>query len=246
MILLNLNFQLLRKQCFSWTYLMKIKKSLFLFRQYECAFKFILYIFFSHTSTPNKVSKLYKTSLIRAFRWIDNIGQYWLSVPIFRHKKLCHFCSCNAVECEAHFVLKCPLYNFIRKFSSSLEIIVLGNLKSFFQLGQQVDITLYFTKATKFYHSIELVSFQPSWCTLNPIRPFLFLDFKSKFVSFQWKVVNFETSDLDWVVVDLHFSVHEDFWTWSVEILVFPSPTCYMLTSFDFSSLVWDIFYKFL
>jgi hypothetical protein len=60
-------------------------------------------------------------------------------------------------------VLKCPLYNLIRnKFSSSLENVILGNLKSFFQLSQQVDITFDFTKATKLCQSVELASFQPS------------------------------------------------------------------------------------
>ena len=36
-----------------------------------------------------------------------------------------------------------------------------------------------------------------------------------------------------------------DFWAGSVENLVFPRPTSYMLTSFGFSVLIWGIFHKF-
>ena len=37
-----------------------------------------------------------------------------------------------------------------------------------------------------------------------------------------------------------------DFWAWSVEILMFSSPTGYMLTSSGFPLVNWGIFYKFL
>ena len=37
-------------------------------------------------------------------------------------------------------------------------------------------------------------------------------------------------------------SDRRDFWAWSVEILVFASPTGYLLTSFGFSILSWSIF----
>ena len=58
---------------------------------------------------------------------------------------------------EAHFVLELPLYNpIIGNFSSLFENVVVGNLKSFFQLDHQVDITLYFTEAAKLHHSGEL------------------------------------------------------------------------------------------
>ena len=53
------------------------------------------------------------------------------------------FASYNVVKNEAHFVVKWPLYNFIRNKSQSLlEIVVLGSLKSFFQLDHEVDISL--------------------------------------------------------------------------------------------------------
>ena len=47
------------------------------------------------------------------------------------------FCSYNAIENEAHFVLECPLYNLIRdKFPSQFKNVVPRSLKLFFQLNQ--------------------------------------------------------------------------------------------------------------
>ena len=71
----------------------------------------------------------------------------WLTIPspIFsRDNRLCHFFSYIIVEIEAHFVLEGPLYNsMIRdKLQSLFENIILGSLKSFFQLDHQVDISL--------------------------------------------------------------------------------------------------------
>ena len=46
-------------------------------------------------------------------------------------------------------MLECPLYNSIRdKFQSLFENVVLGSLKSFFQLDHQHDISLYVIEAT--------------------------------------------------------------------------------------------------
>ena len=46
-----------------------------------------------------------------------------------------------------------PLYNPIRdKYSSIYENIVPRSLKSFFQLDQQVNISLYLTEATTLHH----------------------------------------------------------------------------------------------
>ena len=68
-----------------------------------------------------------------------------------RDNKLCHFCSYNIVENEANFVLKYPLYNFIRdKFQSLLKKVVLESLKSFIPLDHQVEISLYLTEATHY------------------------------------------------------------------------------------------------
>ena len=71
--------------------------------------------------------------------------------------RLCHFCSYNAIENEAHFVSECPLYNCIRdKFASLFETTIPRNLESFFQLDRQVDISLNLTKATALCHPREL------------------------------------------------------------------------------------------
>ena len=60
---------------------------------------------------------------------------------------------------EAHFVLECPLYFFIRdKFQSLFEKVVLGSLKSSFQLDQQVDINLFLKKATALRRFGELAN----------------------------------------------------------------------------------------
>ena len=82
-------------------------------------------------------------------------------------------------------MLECPLYKpYKDKFSSLFENVVLGSLKSFFQLDHQVGIiSLYITKATTL-HSKKLVGLTPSWCDFNHINRFYFLDFKIKFISF--------------------------------------------------------------
>jgi hypothetical protein len=57
----------------------------------------------------------------------------WLTIPTSKDNSLCHFCSNNAADNEAYFVLECPLYNFIKdKFQSLFEKVVIGSLKSFF------------------------------------------------------------------------------------------------------------------
>jgi hypothetical protein len=66
--------------------------------------------------------------------------------------RLCHFGFFNTtIENEAHNcvgVLECPLYNPITcKFSSLFENVVLGTLKSLFQLDHRVDVSLYLKKA---------------------------------------------------------------------------------------------------
>ena len=60
-------------------------------------------------------------------------------------------------------MLECPLYNSIRdKFPSLFENVVPGSLKSFFQLNQQVNISLYPTEVTALHHSRELIGLKPS------------------------------------------------------------------------------------
>ena len=53
--------------------------------------------------------------------------------------------------------LECPMYDFIRdRFPSSFHNVQLGNLKSFFQLDNQVDTNLDLTKALALCCSREL------------------------------------------------------------------------------------------
>ena len=60
-------------------------------------------------------------------------------------------------------MLECTLNNPIRdKFLSLFENVVLGSLKPFFQLDQQVDISLYLTKAITLCHSTKLAGLKPS------------------------------------------------------------------------------------
>lgn len=72
--------------------------------------------------------------------------------------RLCHFCSYNVVDIEAHFVLEYPLYKIIKnKFQSLYAKLVSWSIKSFFQLDHQADTTgsLYLMKDTALYHSKE-------------------------------------------------------------------------------------------
>ena len=95
-----------------------------------------------------------------------------------------HFCSCNVVGNEAHFVLECPFYNPINDmFSSLFENVVPGSFESFFQLDHQVNISLYLTESTSLHRSRELTGLKPSWCAFSPIRPFGFPDFKIDFIA---------------------------------------------------------------
>jgi hypothetical protein len=76
--------------------------------------------------------------------------------------RLRHFCSYNAVEYDAHFILEYPMYKPTRsKFPSLFENVVLGTLKSFFKWDQQ-DISLY---------------------TMAAIALCRFLEFKNNFIS---------------------------------------------------------------
>jgi len=125
------------------------------FLKYECE----LYLKQPLTPPQRKIIAAYRTS---NHRLAIETGR-WSTIPISRDKRLCNFCSYNVVENEAHFVLECPLYSSIRdKFQSLFENIVLGSIKSFFQLDHQVDISLYLTEATALRHSRELASLTPS------------------------------------------------------------------------------------
>ena len=58
-------------------------------------------------------------------------------------------------------IVMSPLYNSVEnKFASLFKNVVLGNLKSFFQLDHQVD-----TRSTTTWYYLESVALKPSWCT---------------------------------------------------------------------------------
>ena len=72
----------------------------------------------------------------------------------------------------------------LRHRLQSCENLVLGSLKCFFQVDQQVNISLYSTDDSALHHFRKLTGLKPSWCAFSPISPFGFLDFKINFISF--------------------------------------------------------------
>ena len=114
----------------------------------------------------------------------------WMSIPICRDTRLCHFCSYGEIKNKAHFMLECPIYIPItHKFPSLSENAVLGSLKSFFQSDQQVNISLYLKEASTLRHSKKLNDLKSSWCAFNPISLFGFPDFKINLISLEKKHV---------------------------------------------------------
>ena len=76
------------------------------FLKYECE----LYLKQPLTPSHHNIIDAYDTS---NHRLAIQIG-LWSSVHVFRDSGSCHFCSYNALENEAHFVLELPLYNHVR------------------------------------------------------------------------------------------------------------------------------------
>ena len=119
------------------------------------------------------------------------IDNGWVSL-ISRDTRLCQFCSYYVVENEAHFVLEWPLYNPIRhEFPSLFENVVLGSLKSFVQIDQHVNISLYVIEVAALCHSRELIGLKPSSCTFIPVSLFGFPDYKINFISFSYHTRTF-------------------------------------------------------
>ena len=105
------------------------------FLKYECE------LYLKEPLTPSQ-HKIIVACCTLNHRLTTETGQCTI-IPISRDTILCHFCSYNGIENEAHFVLECPLYNRIRnKFPSLFENAVPRSLKSSFQLDQQVNISL--------------------------------------------------------------------------------------------------------
>ena len=70
-------------------------------------------------------------------------------------------------------------------FHHYLKNVVLGSLKYVFQLDQQVDITLYLTKAIALHHSRESAGLEPPWYIVSPIGLLGFKDFKINLFSLE-------------------------------------------------------------
>ena len=70
------------------------------------------------------------------------------------------------------------------KTNISIEQVVLGSLKSVFQLDHQVNISLYLTEATTLHHSKESTGLTPSWCFPSLIHLLASQTLKS--ISFHW------------------------------------------------------------
>ena len=118
----------------------------------------------------------------------------WLTIPVSRDNRLCHFFSCNVVEMRHTLCwsllyitpftyLKCP---------SMFEDVVLGSLESFFHLHHQVDIKAYLMPdATALHHSKEWADLKPTLCTFSPIISLL-TSWTLKLSSFQHYVNHFD------------------------------------------------------
>jgi hypothetical protein len=79
----------------------------------------------------------------------------------------------------------CSLYYSIRnKFQSFFENVVLGRLKTFFQLDHWVDVSLYFTEATALCHSREFNQFDSIIIYIELHKFFGFPYFRINFISF--------------------------------------------------------------
>ena len=111
---------------------------------------------------------------------------------------LCHLC---------HFVLEYPLNNPITiELIISIWVRSLGNLKSFFHLSHQVDISIYLIEATAVFHSRELASLTPICCPFIPI---------SLLTSWTWRSISFH---LPYGADNVDFNVKIMLvWTWERE-----------------------------
>ena len=75
------------------------------FLKFECE----LYLKQPWTPPQHKIIVAY---CISNYKLAIEIGR-WTTIPIYRDTRPCPFCSYNAVENEACFVLECPLYTLI-------------------------------------------------------------------------------------------------------------------------------------
>ena len=135
------------------------------FLKYECE------LYLKQPSTPPqcKIIAAYRTLY---HRLAIETGQS-STIPNFGDDRLCHFCSYDVGEIEAlvgvEWGWSVPYITPLEKFQTLFQKIILGSLKSFFQLDHQVEISLYLTEATALRHSWKLGGLTPSWCTFSPI-----------------------------------------------------------------------------
>ena len=87
---------------------------------------------------------------------------WWLTIPIPRDNKLCRFCSYNAVEMSDTLCYSIPSITPFREVSISIQNAIPGNLKSFFQLDCEVDIS------RNLHYLRELTFLTSSSCTSSP------------------------------------------------------------------------------
>jgi hypothetical protein len=115
---------------------------------------------------------------------------WWSIILISKDKILCQLYSKNVVENDAHFVLKCPLYNSTRFPSLSSIVVLVGSLKSLFWFNYQIDISLCLTQVNALHYSREIAILTPSWCTFSPMSILTFLTLES--ISSHWNKKRWE------------------------------------------------------
>ena len=72
------------------------------------------------------------------------------------------------------------------KFSSLFENVVLGSLKSYFQVDHQNDIDINLTKAKALHHSRESTGWKLLWCDLVSLAFMAYMTLESILVHFSW------------------------------------------------------------
>ena len=72
------------------------------------------------------------------------------------------------------------------KFPSLFENVVLGSLKSFFQIDHQADINIYFTKAKALHHFRESTRWKLLWCHLVSLGFMAYMTLKPTSLHFHW------------------------------------------------------------
>ena len=110
-------------------------------------------IFYKTILTPSQ-HKIMVAYITHNHRVAKEIGR-WLTLPINRDTRLCHFCSYSAVDNEAHVVLKCSLSEITFHHYSECNV---KEPRVFLLDGAKVDINLYLRKATTLHHSRELAA----------------------------------------------------------------------------------------